>query len=440
MSQFNYQTQPDLHLNDREQIQYLLGNPPSWMMRYGLAVMSGFFMVLLALSYFIRYPDIVEAKVVLVTDNPPIRILAKSSGRLSELFVTDQQQANTGQVIAVIENTAAWKDVLDLETWLSTIYSNSSYSNSSALPSDLQLGALQSTYSTFSQHWKDYQYFSEHNGVAEKISFLQKQIEQIKALNANIINQKAILSEEFILAGKDIIRQRRLHSEKMIADSEIEKAEARYLQQKRQVESTEASTLQNQMQILQIESQINELQQSKGDNSVGKALTLNEDLRRLQSAIEDWKQNYLVIAPITGKVSFSKIWSVRQPIGAGEEIIAIVPDALPDKTNSSIIGKVTIPVANAGKVQIGMRAIIRLAGLPAHEYGALEAEVAHIAILPQKEEYLLDVKLTDPHFTTTYQKKLEFRQEMSGKVRIITEEKRVVERIFDRLNDILKNK
>lgn len=106
----NSQT-PDLHLNDREQIQYLLGNPPSWMMRYGIMVMAGFFTLLLTLSYFIRYPDVIEAKVILVTANPPIRILAKSSGRVSELLVMDQQQIKTGEVLAVIENTAVWRDV-----------------------------------------------------------------------------------------------------------------------------------------------------------------------------------------------------------------------------------------------------------------------------------------------------------------------------------------
>ena len=113
------QIQPDLRLNDREQIQYLLGNPPSWMMRYGITVMAGFFVLLLALSYFIRYPDIVEAKVILVTANPPIRILAKSAGRVSELLVADLQEVKAGQVLAVIENTATWPDVVRLESWLS---------------------------------------------------------------------------------------------------------------------------------------------------------------------------------------------------------------------------------------------------------------------------------------------------------------------------------
>jgi multidrug resistance efflux pump len=420
--------QPDLHLNDREQIQYLLGNPPSWMMRYGIMVMAGFFLLLLALSYFIRYPDIIEAKVYLVTAHPPIRILAKSSGPVSELLVTDKQEVKAGQVLAVIENTANWRDIARLESWLAT-----ADSNSEALPSDLHLGALQTAYSGFSQHWKDYQYFTAHNGVAAKIEHLQKQIGQTRALNANLEKQKAIQHEDFILAGKEIGRQRQLHYNQVIADREMENSERNYLQQKRQIENLEASTLQNQMQIRQLESQINDLLQTKSDNAVDKSLTLDEDLRRLNSAIGEWKQNYLVVAPIHGKVSFSKVWSVQQSVTAGEEIMAVVPDAQNAEGNPEIVGKATLPAVNAGKIRTGMRAIIRLEGLPAQEYGTLEALVSNIALLPQKEEYLLDLNLTDPLLKTSYGKKVPFRQEMAGNVRIVTEERRVVERIFERL-------
>ncbi len=432
MSQLPAQAKPDLRLNDREQIQYLLGNPPSWMMRYGITAMAGFFMVLLALSYFIRYPDIIEAKVILVTAHPPIRILAKSSGPVSELLVADHQEVTTGQVLAIIENTADWRDVVRLESWLDTTRSNSDF-----LPSDLRLGALQDAYSNLSQHWKDSQYFAEHNGVAEKITFLQKQIEQINALNANLVKQNTILREEFVIAGKEINRQRQLHKSQVIADLELETSERAYLQLKRQIESTKAATLQNQMQIRQIESQINDLLQSKSDISADKSLTLDEDLRRLRSAIEAWKQQYMILAPIHGRVSFSKVWSVQQSVGNGEEIMAVVPDAPQNQNEPNIVGKATLPAANAGKIRSGMRAIIRLDGLPVQEYGTLEAEVLRLALLPQEEEYLVDLELP-VSLHTSYGKEVAFRQEMSGQVRIITEDRRVLERVFGQLRDLLK--
>lgn len=85
-----------------------------------------------------------------------------------------------------------------------------------------------------------------------------------------------------------------------------------------------------------------------------------------------------------------------------------------------------------------MRAIIRLDGLPAQEYGALDSKVEYIALLPQKEEYLLDLSLSDS-LISTYGKKLVFRQEMSGQVKIITENRRVLNRVFGQLRDLLKN-
>lgn len=71
---------PDIRLQDREQAQYLLGNPPSWMMRYGISVMAGIFLLLLTLSYFIHYPDVIDAKIVLTTANPPIRVFTARAG------------------------------------------------------------------------------------------------------------------------------------------------------------------------------------------------------------------------------------------------------------------------------------------------------------------------------------------------------------------------
>jgi multidrug resistance efflux pump len=434
------QSLPEIRLNEREQVQYLLGNPPSWMMRYGIATMAAFFAVLLSLSYLVRYPDIAEAPVVLVTTNPAIRMLAKNSGRISELFVKEQQSVKAGQLLAIFESPVAWRDVNRLEKWLST-----AKPDDDLLSSTLQLGSLQEAYSVFSQHWKECQYFTRHNGVSAKISFLKQQIEQLKAINTNLDKQTAILREEYTLAGKEIVRQNQLHHSQLIADDELEKAEVVYLQHKRQLGAPEAAALQNQMQIRQLESQINDLLQAKSDNSVSQKLTLEEDLLRLQSAIEAWKQNYLIHAPIDGKISLSKIWSVQQSIGVGEEIMAVVPFSIQGtepyttgNTAQEIIGKATLSAYNAGKVHAGMRAIIRLEGFPPQEYGTLEATVVRMALLPQKEAYLIDLSLSDS-LITSCGKKLEFRQEMSGQVRIIMEDRRVLSRIFGQLRDLLQN-
>jgi multidrug resistance efflux pump len=170
-------TKPTISLNPSSTTEYLLGNPPTWMMHYGISAIAVVLSVLLAMSYFISFPDTVEAKIKLVTANPPIRLMAKASGRVLAFQVQDKESVNQGELLAVLENTARWQDVLQLETALK--------SENFRLPEDLQLGELQNDYSIFAQHHKDFAYFKQKNGVATKINYLEKQIEQLNAMNQN---------------------------------------------------------------------------------------------------------------------------------------------------------------------------------------------------------------------------------------------------------------
>lgn len=83
--------------------------------------------------------------------------------------------------------------------------------------------------------------------------------------------------------------------------------------------------------------------------------------------------------------------------------------------------------------------MIRLDGYPRQEYGTIEGLLSSLSALPQKEEYLVEISLPNA-LHTSYGKSIPFRQEMAGQARIVTEERRIIERIFDRLNDLLKNR
>lgn len=426
----------EITLNERARMEYLLGNPPSWMMRYGISVLAGFFFVLLAMAWFVRYPDIVEAPVLLTTANPPIRVMAKSGGRVVELLVAEGQTVAAGAVLAVLENTAHWRDVLRLESWLD---SAAAWEQLPKPPTGLRLGDLQGAYSAFTQHWKDLDYFRQHNGVAERVGYLHNQISQLAELHANLHAQQAIMRTELALTEKEYRRQQRLHDDGVIADKEFEATHAQFLAQKRQYENTESAMLQNRMQAKQLEGQINDLQQNKSDSRHDKFQIVAEDRLRLQSAIASWKQQFLVRAPIGGAVVLARVWSQHQPIAAGEELLALVPGSA---RTAAILGKADIPVFNSGKIVPGMRAIVRLDGLPAQQYGVLEGRIAAISPLPQQEgkekHYRIDVHIS-PTLTTSTGIAVPFRPEMTGILRIATDDRRVLERVFGSLRDLLRH-
>ena len=430
----------DIHLNEQDEMMHFIGKPPSVFMRFGIYVALLVWVVLGILSYIIKYPDVVVAKVVLTTEHPPIRVLAKMSGRVSELLVKNNEVVRTGQILAVMENTANWQDVLALEKQLESASSKATFGFFTERV--LQLGTIQNAYSTFTQNQKDYQYFLEKNGVLTKIEFLTKQITQLKALNDNLLKQKNIQLQELELAEKEMKRQKQLHTEGVTSDADFEKYNTQYFQQHRQMEANNANFINNEMQINQQETQINDLTQGKNDNQNTKQITLQENTRRLKSAIEDWKQTYLVIAPIVGKTTLAKIWSPQQSINASEEVLTVVPDNNAPKEAGKMVVKAILPLANSGKVKIGLKSNIRFDAYPYQQYGIVEGIVQNISLVPQAgkegDNYLLEISVNDS-LSTTYHKQLPMKQEMQGTANIITEDRRFVDRVFDKYRDMMRN-
>ncbi|MEM6966040.1 MAG: HlyD family secretion protein [Bacteroidota bacterium] len=97
-------------------------------------------------------------------------------------------------------------------------------------------------------------------------------------------------------------------------------------------------------------------------------MSIKENVERLKSKIEIWKKTYLIIAPVAGKVSFSKIWSEQQFVNTGEEVLTVVPmDGV-----GKIVGKALLPIANLGKVKPEQTVNIQLDGFPFQEYGVIK--------------------------------------------------------------------
>jgi len=139
-------------------------------------------------------------------------------------------------------------------------------------------------------------------------------------------------------------------------------------------------------------------------------------------------------------VSFSKIWNAQQFVRANDVIFTVVPD----EGVGHIVGKAILPTENSGKVKEGQTVNIRLDGFPFQEYGVINSTINNISLVPinidadNPSSYILEINFPDS-LITTYDKVIPFRQEMQGTANIITEDRRVIERIFDRVNSILKN-
>ena len=114
--------------------------------------------------------------------------------------------------------------------------------------------------------------------------------------------------------------------------------------------------------------------------------------------------------------------------------MAIIPP-----NGKDIVGFVSLQMSGSGKVKEGQRVVIKFDSYPYQEYGVVEGTVLAKALLP-KNDKVISVRVDLPKgLMTSYNKTLKFDQQMQGSAEIITEERRFIERLFDKLISAFKN-
>jgi len=419
----------DIKLNDRHDVEALIGSPPGWTLRWGLTAMLAVFVLLLVVAYLVRYPDVVEARAVLTTENPPIRLAAGNTGKLSTLLVTNGQVVENGQLLAVLENPAALPDVEELDSILQKMSDEkNAHFLEENLPKNLQLGALQTSYAEFSKRLEDLRYFLSQDVNYLKINNLRKQINEVNNLNNSLARQEKILMEELGLAQKSLIRDSTLLSKKSLSQLEFERTQADWLTKRRELEALRSNSSQNNLRIREMQARILDLEQSQSDGESEKMREFHSELERMKGEIDGWRQTYLLVAPVSGTVALTKAWSEQQQVEAGMEVLTVVPQEAAGK----IIAKAQLPNARSGKVELGFAANIRLDGFPYQEFGVLNGSVERIAAVPSENGYELEISVP-ADLKTSYGKQVPFRQEMQGTARIITKKQSLLERLFDKI-------
>ena len=204
------------NLNDElniysEEVKDVLSKPPKALFRWGNTILFVFIIIVLFLSWLLKYPDIVTAQAILTTEIPPQKEFARVSGKIDSLFVKNYQAVKAGTPLALIENTANFKDVIYLKSILDTLTVNqtSFYFPLDDLPM-LFLGDIENEFSLFENNYvlyilnKESQSFL-NNDLASKyaLSELRYRLQTLK-------NQKELNQEELFFKREGFGSNRRL--------------------------------------------------------------------------------------------------------------------------------------------------------------------------------------------------------------------------------------
>ncbi|MEO1013020.1 MAG: HlyD family efflux transporter periplasmic adaptor subunit [Bacteroidota bacterium] len=354
-----------------EEVGDILSKVPHWMIRWGSLLILGLILLVLALTWLIKYPDIITAEAVLTTEIQPQKEYARISGMIDTIYVRDKQQVGRNSVLAVLENTANNADVYYLKAILDTLKMDSEHISFplESLPI-LFLGDIEPDFAQFENSYfqyainKDLQPYS-NEALANEVSMLE-----LKRRLQSLIAQQNLGKGEMDFKRKDLERNKSLFEKGIISAQNYENKQLEYL------------TAQKNYQNLGVAiSQIRELIGNAENTSKGTEFNkTREDTRllknvlhsynRLKKAVKEWELKYVLKSKITGRVSFLNYWGTNQSVNTGDLVFTILPS-----TDSPFMAKLQTPGINSGKIRIGQRVNLSLFNYPEYEFGVLKGTV-----------------------------------------------------------------
>lgn len=421
-----------------EEIEDILEKAPNKIIRYGISVIFTVILVIVAGSWFFKYPDIITAPVIITSENIPQNIIAKTSGKIIAMLKKNNDTVSASTPIVLFESNADHNEIINLSERLMSISPSKEQIEINNIIDTItfagyyKLGEIQDAYSDFIKSLNEIKNFNALNYYYKKIKSLQSQYEIIKTnINRNLSQQK-ILENDLIIAYKQFQRDSTLFSSKVISTNDYEKSESVYLQKKYSFEVLKSNMSNIQLQLSQIQQQILDLQLQYQEQSKKIWQEYNQAYELLSNKLNTWKQKYILISETDGIVSFTKYWTVSQFVKEGEKVLTIVP-----LKKGEIVCKANLKPDGIGKVKIGQKVNIQLVGYPYMEYGILIGKISNISSVPYENFYTVEIEL-NKELKTNYNFEIPVSSEMQGTAEIITDDIRLINRLFNPIKSLIK--
>ena len=415
-----------------EGVQDILAEPPHWMFRWGNTIILIIMVLILIMSYIIKYPEFVPAPIVVTSQNPPEKIEARSSSKIEKIFIKDHQKVKKGDILFVLQSTANYSDVLELKRLVDSLSPKELLSFPLSKASHFKLGELQGDYNNFSKAFQDESLFSRLQPYAPESLAANQSLSESKGRIANLQLQKKLELTKYELTKKNYQRSQDLYNQGVIAAMEMENEKIKYLQAQQNLENINIS-------ISQMQENISNLNKTKSGTTINsekdkinyssQTLQLFEQLRK---SLKQWEQSYLITSSTNGTASFQQFFGENQFVKAGDPIVSILPDH-----TEQLVGRMSVPAANTGKIIPGQKVLIKLDNYRFQEYGIIEGKVKNISMIPDdKGNYYVDIIL-QKGLKTSYNKTLKFDKELRGNGEIVTQDLRLIERFFYQIRKLL---
>ncbi len=402
----------------------LVSRKPGFLGRWALFIFLAILLLLLTTTWFIHYPDVIKARATLVATNAPKEIIVRQEGRLTKLFVQNNDTISEGALIGFVESNAKHRQVLLLGGYLDTTVADLQKNNTQNIVArfatnfdalgELQQGYQQfmTAYQQFTDYLQDGFYLKKKNVLAEDFSYLQKNhdiFQQQKVLMLKDLN----LSEESYKANESLLK------DKVISRQDDRNEQSKLLSKQLNIPQINASLLNNETQQREKQKEINELEHSISQQKI----IFQQALQTLQSLVNEWVKKYVLKAPISGKITFLAPVQENQYLRMGKSLGFVIP---PD---TRYYAEINLPQYNFGKIGTGQQVQLRFDAYPYQEFGSVKGELGYITEFATDSGFLAHIQLTNG-LVTNQHKTLHYRDGLKAEAQIITKDMRLIERFY----------
>lgn len=425
---------------DRD-ITDLISNTPGWILRSGISTLGIVTIIVLAMSYMIKFPDKISAPAVITTTNPPIAHLVPTNGIIEAISISNDDYVFKGQEMFYLKNTASRDDISTLVSFIDSYKDSDKFRfviNNDA-PNNLMLGDLQPLYARFGLLYNEYKQEIKQTNVFTQINTIHKEIDRTKELISIQNKEKRLFNQELELSVKDAGRHQQLHDQGVISDLDQDQFIMKETQMKRQSEGMDNGIIQNKIKIEQLHLQVEQLKEERNNRIQKHQYQIDDVISQIDEAHSKWEKAYIIQSEIDGIVNFS------QEVGEGKTVAYsdVLAYTIPEEENNQKLLTAKIPANGISELEIGNKAIIKIDAYPYKEYGALLASISSLSRLPLIQSdagqlYEVQVSLEDD-LKTDYNKELEFTPNMKASVDFITEDKSILERIMHQFLDLINH-
>jgi len=161
-------------------------------------------------------------------------------------------------------------------------------------------------------------------------------------------------------------------------------------------------------------------------------LELKLSYNNLLEAFGHWESKYVLRSPAAGTIAFIRFWTNNQNVTTGDKVFTVIPEE-----TGEWIGQLVLPIQGSGKVKVGQKVRVKLDGYPFMEFGFIWGEIRSKSQMPVDNNYMLEIYFPGG-LKTSQGKALELHHGMRGQAEIITENKRLLERLLSPFRSLLK--